>query len=80
MPAAKKRCSGIPMEIGEEEKVMEGKTVFSWEAKICHVGSLHPAISKLCELEHWLHLAWWQNFILTRSKPGLYYSCLLLKS
>lgn len=47
--------------MGEEEKVMEEKTKFSWEEKIHHVDSLHPAVPKLCELEHWLHLAWWQN-------------------
>lgn len=46
---------------GEEEKVMEEKPEFSWEEKIHHMGPLQPDISKLCELEHWLHSAWWQN-------------------
>lgn len=49
------------MMMGEEEKVMEEKTKFSWEEKIHHMGPLHPDTFKLRDLKHWLHLAWWQN-------------------
>lgn len=47
--------------MGEEEKVVEEKKKFSWEEKLHHMGPLHPDISKLCDLKHWLHLVWWQN-------------------
>lgn len=46
MLAAMKRWSGIPMERGEEEKVMEEKPEFSWEEKIHHMGPVHPDIPK----------------------------------
>lgn len=54
----------------KKKKVMEGTTKFSWEQKIHYMGPLHPDISKMCELEHWLHLAWRQHLFWLVGSPG----------